>query len=170
MNRWLQIALGCMALCGFTPLACWLVPAAPEATYPFPHKTVGPASIEDVTSIASALRLYFLASPSGATPHFTVIISAEPLSGERLNHLHMHNTDFDRWRGVVSISLDGRERMRHNFDPAHPERFALWGKVFVYGDSELIAKLRFIRILRTWVSGLAAPRTSNEANDRRGAF
>jgi hypothetical protein len=30
--------------------------------------------------------------------------------------------------------------------------------------------LRFIRILRTWVSGLGTPRTSNEVNDRRGAF
>jgi len=141
MNRWLQIALGCMALCGLPSLACWLVPAAPEAAYPFPHKAVGPASIEDVTAIASALRLHCLGSPSEATPQSTVMVSAEPLSSERLGRLRMHDPDFDRWRGVVSISLGSHERMHSNFDPAHPERFALWGKVFVYGDPELIAKL-----------------------------
>jgi hypothetical protein len=141
MNRWPLIALGCVALCGSTSLACWLVPPAPEATYPFPHKTVGPASIEDVTPIASALRLHWLGSPSVATSQSNVIISEEPLTHERLDCLHLHHPDFGRWRGVVSISLHGRKRMASNFDPAHPERFALWGELFVYGDPELIAKL-----------------------------
>jgi hypothetical protein len=70
-----------------------------------------------------------------------IIISIEPLTSERLDRLNLHHPDFERWRGVVTISPCCRQILSSNYDPAHPERFAIWGDLFMFGDPELIARL-----------------------------
>jgi hypothetical protein len=72
-----------------------------------------------------------------------------------------------RWqlKKEVANSVLRRNRMskrRLRFHSRPKWQLADWPRI--------LQMVGFIRILRTWVSGLAAPRTSNEANDRRGAF
>jgi hypothetical protein len=128
-------------LVGFAAAVCWQQESPQRVATTFRHVPVGPVSPADVVPIASGLGLHWLGSPVGPRPGNNVLVSIEPLTSERLNLLHMHHPDFERWRGVVTISPCAWQILRSNFDPAHPERFAVWGDLFLFGDPELIAKL-----------------------------
>jgi hypothetical protein len=99
--------------------------------------------MEEVTAIAAALNLHSVTFPLKSPQKDYALVSVQPLSPERLDHLGVNHPDFERWRGVVTVMGPGPkgEVVEANFDPAHPERYAMWGKWFVYGDPESIAKL-----------------------------
>jgi hypothetical protein len=135
------VVLGTLVVVGFASAACWLQEPPYSAATTFRHVPVGPASPADVVPIASGLGLHWLGSPAGSRPDNNVLVSLEPLTSERLDHLNMHHPDFERWRGIVTIIPRGWQVLRSNYDPAHPERFAVWGDLFLFGDPEVIAKL-----------------------------
>jgi hypothetical protein len=139
MKHWTLLTLSGIALVTLTSLVVWMVPR--QETHR--RESEGPATIEEVTAIAAALGLHSVAYPLQSSQKDYALFSVEPLSLERLEKLGLDHRDFERWRGMVTVMGAGPRGgvYEANFNPAHPERYALWGKWFVYGDPELIVKL-----------------------------
>jgi hypothetical protein len=137
MKHWTLLALGGITFCGLTSLIYWMLPM--QETYQ--RESVGPATMEEVTAIAAALGLHSVAFPLDTSEKDNALLSVRPLSLEQIERLGVNHRDFERWRGIVTIMGCPGEIFEANFNPAHPERCAMWGKWFVYGDPELIAKL-----------------------------
>jgi hypothetical protein len=140
MSRWSQIAM-IIVLCGSTCLVFTMAPHSSDTTpWLVQNNQGGPATIKEATAIATALQLHCLSPKLEAEPQSNVLVSAEPLSEERLSRLFVHSMETERWRDVVLIDVRGRKHLEMNFDPARREYFALWGKLFVYGDPNLISR------------------------------
>jgi hypothetical protein len=136
MGRQLWIALGSVAFCG---LVAVLLRSEPDT--PSQHHRALPATLEEVMAVAEARHLYCAGDPPDRQPEDTLFVSVEPVSSERHTHLILADTHFRHWRGVVRVSRYGSKLFASNSNPAHPERCALWGDLFVYGDPELIEQL-----------------------------
>jgi hypothetical protein len=139
MKHWTLLALSGVSLCGLTSLMFCTVPTEEPVTYQ--RKSEGPATMEEVTAIAAALGLHWVTFPLNSSEKDNARLSVRPLSLEQWEPLWVQHRDFERWLGVVTVMWGGRTKFEANFDPAHPKRFAIWGKWFVYGDPELITKL-----------------------------
>ena len=133
--------LGCLVCAIFVVGACWVQELCQGASQALRHVPAGPMSPGEIVPIASGLGLHWSGCPSDSWPYNHVIVSDQPLTTDRLDRLNVHHPDFERWRGIVSISPCAGQVLQSNFDPAHSERYAVWGRLFVYGDPELIAKL-----------------------------
>ena len=136
-----RIVFACLMVAGFMGVIGWLQGRPGGDAAAFRHVPAGPTSPAELVSLASGLGLHWRGWPEGSQPHNHVIVSTEPLSAERLDRLNMHHPDFERWRGIVSISPCAWQILNKNYDPAHPERFAVWGNLVLFGDPELIARL-----------------------------
>jgi hypothetical protein len=139
MKHWTLFTVSGITLCGLTSLAFCIVPT--EGPVTDQRKSEGPGTMEEVTAIADALGLYSVGFPLNSAKKMSARLSVRPISLEQCEGWWVHDPNFEHWRGVVAIMWGGRWKFEANFDPAHPKRFALWGKWFVYGDPELIAKL-----------------------------
>jgi hypothetical protein len=139
MYRWPLVALGGLTAYGLAALVCWWAPAdEPPRT---PRQCAGPTTFAEVQALVASQNLYWVADPEDGPPSLVMIVSDGPLSQDQRSDLWMEGVDFARWRGVVRIHRGGRECLQANWNPDHPERFALWGEFMVYGDPALIAKL-----------------------------
>jgi hypothetical protein len=141
MVRWSHSIIF-VVMCGLTCLVGSLVPVTPQrGSLRVQDNPEGPATIKEATCIAAAMKLYCLTPTLVAEPQSSALISLEPLNEERLSRLFLHAPDIERWRGIVHLDVRGRTRLEMNYDPARHDCFALWGKLFAYGDPELIARL-----------------------------
>jgi hypothetical protein len=136
MKHWSLLTLSGIAV-GTLSLVFWMMPS--QETYQ--RVSDGPATRKEVIAIAAALGLHSVAYPLTSSEKNCARFSVKPLSVEELEQLVLNHPNFERWRGRVTVMGAGSEVFETTFDPAHPERYALWGKWFVYGDPELIAKL-----------------------------
>jgi hypothetical protein len=140
MYRWLLVALGGMTLSGLTLAVLRLDGPQPEPVK-VQEQREGPANLAEAINAARALNLHWVSDPPGRSDNNAVIVSDQPVTLERHANLFIGHPDFERWRGTVKVYVGGQEFFEMNINPAHPERYALWGEVCLYGDPELIAKL-----------------------------
>jgi hypothetical protein len=143
MSRRALVALFGIIVVGTLLLLWWKEPTAQAVAWQLDN--AGPATVEEATALVNRQGLHCMAYPLQGEPKRTLIVSDQPLAHERLCELRMFDPHFEHWRGIVQIDVQGWRRLQSNCDPAHPERIALWGKLCVYGDPELIAKLRSAR-------------------------
>ena len=101
----------------------------------------GPATIDEAARCAQSRQLQVYGYYPNGELGATCVVSEKPLSTVQRGDLWMHSPDFARWAGAAVISTGGRMMLEANFDPAFPERFALWGDLFIYGDPEVIQRL-----------------------------
>ena len=106
-----------------------------------PQARPGPRSLNDVIQLAEAMQLHYRSDAQAGYPTGKVFLSEWPVSYEGIQKLHMHGQDDRNWIGTVAVSLDGEELYSLNYDPEHPDRTALWGSLFLYGDPVLIRQL-----------------------------
>jgi hypothetical protein len=136
MRFWLRLAP-----IGFVPLAAFLLPVLPGEESPS-QQTTGPTTAEEVIATAEFLGLHCTAQPPGrGLTIATIYISDHPLQSGTTD-FWMHDRDPQIWRGIVRVSVLDRSGYRANYDPSHADHFAMWGEMFLYGDPELIARLR----------------------------
>jgi hypothetical protein len=94
-----------------------------------------------VIGIADALNLYWVADPPDCRMGCRLLVSELPIAPDRQDRLHLHNPEFERWRGTVAVYVGRASITADNYDADHPERHAVWGDSFVWGDPELIRAL-----------------------------
>ena len=94
------------------------------------------------SGVAKAMGLAWETDASNGTTGRKLILSDLPVSFERSARLTINNPAFDRWQGTVAVYLGDAHMWRANNDSEHPERSAILGDSFVYGDPELIERLR----------------------------
>jgi len=93
-------------------------------------------------ALAEAMNLSWITDGQARTVGRKLILSDFPTSFERSVRLSINYPAFDRWQGTVAIYLGEARMWAANHDAQHPERSAILGDSFVYGDPELIERLR----------------------------
>ena len=101
----------------------------------------GPQSLGEVIQLAKGMQLHCRSDSRAGYPTGKVFLSEWPLSYENTQRLHMHGSDDRPWIGTVAACLHAEELYSMNYDPEYPERTALWGSLFLYGDPVLIRHL-----------------------------
>jgi hypothetical protein len=92
--------------------------------------------------VAKAMGLSCVSDAYDGATGRKLILSDFPVSFERSARLAINNPAFDRWQGTVAVYLGDAHMWRANNNPEHPERSAILGDSFAYGDPELIERLR----------------------------
>ena len=133
MSRWYPCALVGALLLGSLPLA-WRGRSAELSSGPAFHP--GPSSVADAARRAEALGLHVVPGLVGRA-----IASDRAGASAHLAYMSINDPDFRGWVGRVAIYPQGRRTLADNYNPGHPERYALWGEVMLYGDPLLIQDL-----------------------------
>jgi hypothetical protein len=104
-----------------------------------------PSGEEEVIQSARDLNLACWSDAPHGLGGGKIILSARPLTPDFLQTLILNDYYFSRWAGTVAVwrqgSFDAEPLYGLNVDFDHPDHYAQWGDLFVYGDPELMRAL-----------------------------
>jgi len=104
----------------------------------------GPRRLAEVFAFAKALHLNCESDPPNVWPVSRVILSQRNDIPKFLPRLNLPESNFSSWKDTVGIYKEDASDLsmfQTNLNPVHPDRYAQWGRLFVYGDPRLIRKL-----------------------------
>jgi hypothetical protein len=93
-------------------------------------------------AVAEAIGLYCGTDSADLATGRKLVLSDVPVSHWQHSTLTVNNQHFHRWQGIVAVYLGMPDMWESNHDPAYPERTVIVGDSFVYGDPELIERVR----------------------------
>lgn len=93
-------------------------------------------------AVAEALDLSWAADSEDGTSGRKLMLSDFPVTFKRHSLLSINGPHFERWRGTIAVYYGAPKMWSANHDPDHPDRAAVLGNSFVYGDPELIERVR----------------------------
>jgi hypothetical protein len=139
MYRW-PLLLG-LALCAILIAAnpAMLVRSAGE---PVDREAMIQRDRERILAAAEELGLHWVCDSKDLVAGRKLILSDFPVSHERQVCLNINHSHFTRWRGTIAVYLGASTMWAANHDPEHPDRCAMVGESFIYGDPEMIERVR----------------------------
>jgi hypothetical protein len=102
-----------------------------------PRTPAGPQSLQDAARLVEEEGLYWMSPHRSNEMRERLIVSDRPVSWEQANLVRFSAPQHPCWRGVVALCYPAHSYLM-NYDADHS---AVWGKLFVYGDPELIQRL-----------------------------
>ncbi len=97
----------------------------------------GPATLQEVAQLARAAGLEHGPDHRSGVVGHRLVVSDRPVTWQRAGLLRMNSPHHPGWAGTVVICCPYRPFLP-NFDP---DFSVLWGRMFVYGDPEIIRRL-----------------------------
>ncbi len=96
----------------------------------------GPKTLQEAIALSRQKGLSWGTDEYNGRPQTRIVISELPVTVARCQRLYL-GSDRPTWAATVAVYADWR-RLISCYDP---ERSAIWGELFVYGDPLLIEKL-----------------------------
>ncbi len=97
----------------------------------------GPQTLAEVQRIAESAGLYWRSDRRDGKVMLRLIVSDHPVTDMQAGMLRFNHPHHPCWGGVVAVSIPWQSYVG-NGDPEHA---AIWGKMFLYGDPEILRRL-----------------------------
>jgi hypothetical protein len=104
-----------------------------------PPEQEGPHTLAEVVKIVEEHGLYALSDRPDGKLINRVIVADHPMSRRQRCALRFGFPHHPCWHGVVAVSYPWRSYMVHY--ELEGDSSAIWGKMFLYGDREMIRRL-----------------------------